>query len=137
MYTFYGYHMKPAVKSLEDMENLFSNTLPIEQLIFLELRDCDQTAGTSLYAEKVETLIRTINSHHKANEDQVYMDEMKLSIIEIPDPKCILHNARSNPWDKVPVNKIKILDYKKQHTAGLNFLARRNITFKEERTAII
>lgn len=136
MYTLFG-NMQPAVKSLEEMENLFSNTLPIEQLIFLELRDCDNTAGTPMYAEKVETLIRTINSHHKAKEDKEYVKDMNDSIEEIKDPKAILHNLRCTTRAKIKIEKISRVNYKKQHTAGLNFLARRNITFKEERTAIL
>lgn len=129
--------MEPAVKSLEEMENLFSNTLPIEQLIFLELRDCDNTAGTSLYSEKVETLIRTINSHHKAKEDKEYVEGMKKSFEEILDPKAILHNSRCTTRARIPIKLVRIIDYKKQHIEGLNFLARRNITFKEERTAVL
>lgn len=129
--------MKPAVQSLEEMENLFSNTLPIEQLIFLELRDCDNTAGTPLYAEKVDILIRTINSHHKAKEDKEYIKDIEESFYEISDPKSILHNSRCTTRAKVKVNSVKIIDYKKQNAAGLNFLARRNITFKEERTAVL
>lgn len=129
--------MNPAVKSLEEMENLFSNTLPIEQLIFLELRDCDNTAGTPMYAEKVETLIRTVNSHHKSNNDTQYIKDMENSVIEILDPKAILHNMRCVKNEKIKVSKISKVNYKLQHRAGLNFLARRNITFKEERTAVL
>lgn len=128
---------KTAVKSLDEMENLFANTLPIEQLIFLELRDCDQTAGTPLYAEKVETLIRTINSHQKSKIDKKYITDMKDSFVEIRDPKAILHNSRCTTRDRIEVKTIKVIDYKKQHSAGLKFLARRNITFKEERTAVL
>ncbi len=123
-----------AVKSLDEMENLFSNTLPIEQLIFLELRDCDSTAGTPLYNEHVETLIRTVNSHHKALKDEKYQSDLKKSKTLVKDPQAILHNARCNAWNIVPVNEIEIINFKKQHEAALNFLARRNITFKEERT---
>lgn len=136
MYTF-TYMVNPGMQSLDEMENLFSNTLPIEQLIFLELRDCDNTAGTPLYSEHVETLIRTVNSHNKAVSDEIYQNELKDSIKEINDPQALLHNARCNPWKKIKVKTIKIVDYKKQHTAALNFLSRRNITFKEERTAIL
>lgn len=136
MYTLFA-DMNPAVRSLEEMENLFSNTLPIEQLIFLELRDCDNTAGTPLYAEKVETLIRTVNSHHKANDDKDYVKGMKNSFEEIPDPKILLHNSRCTTRARLPMKTVKIINYKKQHIEGLNFLARRNITFKEERTAVL
>jgi hypothetical protein len=129
--------MTKTVSSLEEMENLFSNTLPIEQLIFLELRDCDNTAGTPMYYEKVETLIRTVNSHHKAKDDKVFQKEMKESIEEIPDPKILLHNSRCATRNKKKVTTVQKINYKKQHTAALNFLARRNITFKEERTAVL
>ncbi len=128
---------KSAVKSLEEMENLFSNTLPIEQLIFLELRDCDNTAGTPMYYEKVESLIRTVNSHHKAKKDKEYIKDIENSILEILDPRALLHNKRCATNEIMKVNKIKSIDYKKQHTAALNFLSRRNITFKEERQAIL
>ena len=97
----------------------------------------NNTAGTPLYAEKVETLVRTINSHHKAKTDEIYIKEMAESIKEIQDPKSLLHNTRCNPWDKIPDSTIKIIDYKIQHMAGLNFLARRNITFKDERISIL
>lgn len=129
--------MNTAVKSLEEMENLFSNTLPIEQLIFLELRDCDLTAGTPLYEEKVKTLIRTVESHHKATSDKQFVQDMKNSIIEIKNPATVLHNSRCTPWNIKKVKSINHVDFEKQHSAGLNFLARRNITFKEERTAIL
>lgn len=129
--------MCPAVKSLDEMENLFSNTLPIEQLIFLELRDCDNTAGTPLYDEHVETLLRTVNSHHKSKKDNVYQKELKEAITKILDPQALLHNARCNAWNVIPVKMIELTDYKKLHIAALNFLARRNITFKDERIATL
>ena len=128
---------KSTILSLEEMENLFANTLPIEQLIFLELRDCDQTVGTPLYAEKVETLVRTINSHQKAKDDKKYIGEIEESFNEINDPKAILHNSRCTTRNKIKIGTVKIIDYKKQNAAALNFLARRNITFKEERTAVL
>ena len=127
----------PAVKSFEEMENMFSNTLPIEQLIFLELRDCDLTAGTPLYMEKVETLLRTTNSHHKAAEDKIYQNELKEAIYEVQDPGALLHNIRCNSWKQKKVKTLTKKDFNKIHAACLNFFSRHNITFKEERTSII
>lgn len=62
---------------------------------------------------------------------------MENAIEEILDPQAILHNARCSSDEKILVKKIKKTNYKKQHTAGLNFLSRCNITFKQERTAVL
>jgi len=85
----------PLIKSLDEMENLFANTLPIEQLIFLELRDCDLTAGTPLYSEKVRILQRTIESHHKINDDKEYKNDLDNAKQIINDPSIMIHNKRA------------------------------------------
>ena len=128
---------KEGLMSIDEMENLFGNQLPIEQLIFLEIRDCDVTAGTPLYIQKVEILRRTIESHHKNNDDKIYLNEIKEAVKKIPDPKKILYNARCTPWDRIPIDFKETIDYEKIDRACRNFLSRHNITFKEERTSIL
>jgi hypothetical protein len=128
---------KNDIMSLDEMENLFSNTLPIEQLIFLELRDCDVTAGTPLYSQKVNVLRRTIESHHKIEEDKEYKKDIEKATEIIEDPRIILHNLRCSPWNKKEVRSKEIMNYEEIDRACRNFLARRNITFKEERSTVL